>query len=121
MESRANPYRWPPRPRVQQWVRGISGREYRCDFGLGPRLVAEFDGKIKYGRLLRPGDIADVILREKAREDDIRAAGYMMLRWTWGTLRDGSLLGILNPWRSHTQPTPFRQPNISRSWVDETR
>ena len=97
-----------PRPRVQQWVRGISGREYRCDFGLGPRLVAEFDGKIKYGRLLRPGeDIADVILREKAREDDIRAAGYMMLRWTWGTLRDGSLLGILNPWRSHMhQPTP---------------
>ncbi len=96
-----------PRPRVQQWVRGISGREYRCDFGLGPRLVAEFDGKIKYGRLLRPGeDIADVILREKAREDDIRAAGYMMLRWTWPTLHDGSLLGILRPWRSHMhQPT----------------
>lgn len=39
-------------------------------------LVGEFDGAIKYGRLLKPGqDVNDVVLAEKSREERIRRAG----------------------------------------------
>lgn len=48
------------------------------------RVVAEFDGKIKYGRLLRPGqDAGDAVFEEKVREDAIRDEDLRMTRWTW--------------------------------------
>lgn len=52
------------------------------------RLLGEFDGKIKYGRLLKPGEEAgDVVFREKVREDRLReATGWMMIRLIWGDL-----------------------------------
>jgi hypothetical protein len=51
------------------------------------RLVGEFDGRIKYGRLLRPGqDAGDAVFREKRREDAIRDEGWGVLRWTWADL-----------------------------------
>lgn len=59
---------------------------YICDWGWGQRNVyGEFDGKVKYGRLLRPGQQAgDVVFAEKQREDDIRdLTGGKMFRLTW--------------------------------------
>jgi hypothetical protein len=59
---------------------------YRCDWGW-PRqkTYGEFDGKIKYGRLLKPGQTAgDVVFDEKRREDEIRElTGGRMIRLTW--------------------------------------
>jgi len=52
------------------------------------RLVGEFDGRIKYGRLLRPGqDPGDAVLEEKLREDAIRDEGWNVVRWVWADLR----------------------------------
>ena len=60
----------------------------RTDFGW-PSLgaVGEFDGEVKYGRLLRAGQSpGDVVFAEKVREDRIRATGLGMARWTWDEL-----------------------------------
>ena len=61
----------------------------RCDFGwpdLG--VLGEFDGKKKYGELLRrPGQTAeDVLVDEKRREDRLRALGWTVVRWMWSDL-----------------------------------
>lgn len=49
--------------------------------------VGEFDGRLKYGRQLRPGqDPGDVVLAERLREDAIRSDGRGMVRWTWREL-----------------------------------
>ncbi|MET1000060.1 MAG: hypothetical protein ABWX73_15205 [Marmoricola sp.] len=52
------------------------------------RLLGEFDGKIKYGRLLLPGEQpGDAVFREKNREDRLReATGFMMIRYIWDNL-----------------------------------
>lgn len=49
------------------------------------RLLGEFDGMIKYGRLLRPGqDPGEVVADEKNREDQLReATGWLMIRFIW--------------------------------------
>jgi predicted transcriptional regulator of viral defense system len=77
---------------VPQWrVRDSEGRQVgRVDFGWPERnVVAEFDGKIKYGRLVRPDRSAgDVVFEEKLREDDLRAQGLTVIRWTWPDLAD---------------------------------
>lgn len=53
------------------------------------RTVAEFDGKVKYGRLRRPGeDPGEAVFREKRREDAVRAADQAVVRWTWHDLDD---------------------------------
>lgn len=59
-----------------------------ADFGWEEdRHLGEFDGKIKYGRLLRPGQSAgDVVFSEKRREDKMRGELYGMTRWTWPDL-----------------------------------
>jgi hypothetical protein len=59
------------------------------------RTVGEFDGKIKYGRLLKPGQrIEDVIFEEKLREDAVRDLGLQVVRWIWTDLyRTGILRG----------------------------
>ena len=50
-------------------------------------LVGEFDGRIKYGRLLRPGqDAGDAVFAEKRREDAIRDEGWGVVRWIWTDL-----------------------------------
>jgi hypothetical protein len=48
-------------------------------------LLGEFDGQVKYGRLLTPGQEAgDVVFAEKHREDLLReATGYRMFRAIW--------------------------------------
>ena len=78
-----------PRPVAQYVVRASDGREVgRCDYCWPQyRHLGEFDGKVKYAALLRPGeDPSDVVFREKQREDALRAAGYGMSRWTWADL-----------------------------------
>ncbi|MGY1736665.1 type IV toxin-antitoxin system AbiEi family antitoxin domain-containing protein [Geodermatophilus sp. SYSU D00684] len=64
----------------------------RADFVWEPgRLLGEFDGRVKYGRLLRPGqDPGDAVFEEKRREDAMRGEGWGMVRWTWDEL-DGAL------------------------------
>src|SRR5918998_74827 len=51
-------------------------------------VLGEFDGKKKYGRLLRkPGQTAeDVLVEEKRREDRLRALGWIVIRWVWSDL-----------------------------------
>jgi very-short-patch-repair endonuclease len=65
------------------------------------RTVGEFDGRIKYGRLLQPGQTPeDVIFAEKVREDLLRDLGWTVVRWLWrdlyrsGVLRDRVLRAL---------------------------
>jgi len=79
-------------PPVLQWeVRGADGRVVgRTDFGWpAHRVGGEFDGRTKYGRLLRPGqDPGDALFDEKLREDELRSEGVTIVRWTWSDLAD---------------------------------
>jgi hypothetical protein len=94
-----------PEP-VLQWE--VAG--FRTDFGWPDHcVVGEFDGEIKYGRLLRPGQQpGDVVFAEKRREDALRAHGLEVVRWTWQDLasftptatRLRTLLGV-NPAHAH--------------------
>jgi hypothetical protein len=60
----------------------------RADFGWEElRTLGEFDGKEKYGRLLKPGKTAaDVLFAEKRREDALRDLGWQIVRWLWEDL-----------------------------------
>jgi hypothetical protein len=59
-----------------------------CDFYWeDDHHVGEFDGKIKYGRLLRSGESpGDGVFREKRREDRVRAQLLGMSRWVFADL-----------------------------------
>jgi len=61
---------------------------YYGDFGWPQyRAVGEFDGLVKYGRLLRPGqDPGHAVIAEKRREDAIRDEDWRVTRWTWPDL-----------------------------------
>lgn len=79
-----------PRPELQYEVYDTTGVLLgRVDFAwpeLGVYL--EFDGKLKYQKLLRDGqDPGDVVFQEKKREDRIRrATGWRCIRITWADL-----------------------------------
>ena len=78
-----------PAPTLQWEVRGRDGRFIgHTDFGWPESCtVAEFDGRAKYGRLLRPGqDPGDAVYEEKLREDRLRDMGLSVVRWTWSEL-----------------------------------
>ena len=78
-----------PAPDLQVRVHGTDGSFLgRCDFGWADhRTVGEFDGRMKYGRLLRPGQSpGDAVYEEKLREDAIRDTGRQLTRWTWQEL-----------------------------------
>lgn len=54
-------------------------------------LVGEVDGRSKYGALLTPGQTADAaIMNEKRREEEIRLAGYWLVRWDWNLCLHGA-------------------------------
>lgn len=56
---------------------------------LGERVVGECDGAAKYGELLPQGKSAqEVVMAEKRREDLIREAGWLVVRWDWRTAWD---------------------------------
>lgn len=75
-----------PTPELQWEVRSAAGKFLgRVDFAW-PELgvVGEFDGRAKYSRYLKPGQIAsDAVIAEKLREDRIRGTGLWVVRWTW--------------------------------------
>jgi hypothetical protein len=89
--SRVILHRWKLAPSELQFeVRSPDGVVIgRTDFAWEEhRLVGEFDGRIKYGRLLQPGqDAGDAVFREKRREDAIRDEGWGVIRWTWADLQ----------------------------------
>lgn len=56
------------------------------------RLAGEFDGMVKYSKLVPAGQtVEDVIRAEKEREQRILAAGVRVIRWTWRDLWNGQL------------------------------
>jgi hypothetical protein len=79
-----------PAPVPQLAVHGPHGFVGRADFGWPElRTLGEFDGRVKYGRLLKPGqDPGDVVWSEKLREDALRDLGWQIVRWTWDELAD---------------------------------
>ncbi|TQM15250.1 hypothetical protein [Pseudonocardia kunmingensis] len=79
-----------PVPVLQWEVFGGAGWIGTVDFGWPEkRTIGEFDGKEKYGRLLRPGQSpADAVYAEKRREDALRAENLSMVRWGWDALAD---------------------------------
>jgi hypothetical protein len=92
-ETRARYLVWSqglPAPEVNYPIYDEWGREVaRVDLAwpeLG--LFLEFDGKVKYEQLLKPGEKAsDVVVREKQREDMIcRLTGWRCIRLVWADL-----------------------------------
>ena len=75
---------------VLQWEVPTLHRIGRTDFAWPEqRTVGEFAGRVKYGRLLRPGqDPGDAVFAEKMREDAIRDTGLRVVRWVWNELDD---------------------------------
>ena len=81
-----------PKPDLQHTITDRSGRVIaRVDFAW-PELgvFVEFDGRVKYEKLLKPGQSAsDVVIAEKRREELIcRLTGWRCLRLTWRDLED---------------------------------
>lgn len=76
-----------PCPELQFEVRDSGGSLVGTSDWWWPRsgLLGEFDGRVKYGRLLKPGqEPGDVVFAEKQREDLMReATGCGMFRATW--------------------------------------
>jgi hypothetical protein len=62
--------------------------------------VGEFDGLVKYGRLLRPGQTpGDAVVAEKRREDRVRDEGLRVVRWTWDELETPGVV-VKRLWRA---------------------
>ncbi|MEO5535575.1 MAG: type IV toxin-antitoxin system AbiEi family antitoxin domain-containing protein [Pseudolysinimonas sp.] len=79
-------------PETQFVVRDRLG-EMRVDFSWlradGVRVFGELDGKQKYTRYeFTDGDPAEVVWREKKREDRLRVTGSPVVRILWAHLRD---------------------------------
>ncbi|MBZ5738898.1 type IV toxin-antitoxin system AbiEi family antitoxin domain-containing protein [Nocardioides mangrovi] len=76
-----------PAPVLQYEVRDSRGELLGIADWAWPNhgLLGEFDGRIKYGRLLRPGQHpGDAVFAEKVREDQMREASDMgMVRLIW--------------------------------------
>lgn len=75
-----------PQPTLQHEVRDATGDLIgRTDEAwLEYAHLGEFDGQVKYTRLVRPGESAsDVVVREKHREDRLRNEGFGMSRFIW--------------------------------------
>jgi len=92
-ESRARYLYWSqglPRPEVQYVVLDHDGRLVGITDLAWPelRLIVEFDGRVKYGRLLKPGqEPGDAVFAEKLREDALRrTTGFAVERITWADL-----------------------------------
>jgi hypothetical protein len=89
-ESRGNWWFWAlgiPAPELQVEVRDHTGRLLGITDWWWEKygVLGEFDGRVKYGRLLKPGqEPGDVVFDEKVREDLLReTTGAKMLRLIW--------------------------------------
>ena len=74
-----------PMPTLQHTIRDGNRILARCDFWWEEfHLAGEADGKIKYAAPDRPGETAaDVIMREKAREEQLLDHDVHLVRWGW--------------------------------------
>ena len=79
-----------PMPILQYPVE-CNGRHYRSDFAW-PELgvLGEFDGRVKYedGALEDARSVADVVMAEKRREQDLRSLGWDVARWGMDELHE---------------------------------
>lgn len=77
-----------PQPELQVDLFGALGEFVaRVDFLFrAQRTVGEFDGRIKYRVETAGRSLEEVLWREKAREDALRALGYEVVRFTWADL-----------------------------------
>jgi hypothetical protein len=78
-----------PAPELQRQIIDANGRPVgRVDFCWEThRTIGEFDGRIKYGRLLKPGESSEnAVFAEKLREDALRDNGWQVVRWLWSDL-----------------------------------
>ena len=84
-----------PAPVLQFEVRDGRGLIGTCDFAWPEfGLLGEFDGRLKYTRnMVQPGEnVEDIVVREKIREDRMRATGLGMTRWLWPEALQPALL-----------------------------
>lgn len=73
-----------PEPEQQASIQLPSGAVARVDFLFAAaRVVVEFDGAVKYGGASGRAEL----IREKRREDGLRAAGYRVVRLVWSDLQ----------------------------------
>ncbi|MFT3834245.1 MAG: hypothetical protein QM711_13135 [Micropruina sp.] len=79
--------------RVTLWRLGLPAPELQIE------IAVRGHGKTKYANLLRPGETAaDVVMREKRREANLRAAGWRVVRWTYAdVLNPERLDGLVRP------------------------
>lgn len=80
-----------PMPNLQREFCDSSGKvEARVDFDWAEfGVCGEFDGAVKYGRLLQPGQSVEKVLKfEKQREELLRTHSRWTVRWTHGNLQD---------------------------------
>ena len=105
-------------PPVLQWpVHDPQARHVgTTDFGWPDlRTVGEFDGLIKYGRLLRPGQTpGDAVVAEKRREDRVRDEGLHVVRWTWDELDNPDVVVDLRRRLRQGDPALARGPGRAR-------
>ncbi|WP_431968020.1 hypothetical protein [Nocardia sp. bgisy134] len=104
-----------PNPELQARITTPEGTCIaRVDFlfpGLG--VVGEFDGLMKYRAAHRgPRTAEDVVIAEKAREDALRALGWLVVRWTWAELEAPNA-----PWLTRlTRAADLRTASRIGSW-----
>ncbi|GAB2708478.1 hypothetical protein [Nocardia thraciensis] len=102
-----------PMPQSQGDVYSGGGRMLgRVDFYYGETgVIGEFDGRVKYGRLLRPGEApGEAVFAEKKREDALRSSGFQVVRWTWDEIPTGEVatrLRAAHTRAQHTRPDGF--------------
>ncbi|MFT4043257.1 MAG: hypothetical protein QM673_08860 [Gordonia sp. (in: high G+C Gram-positive bacteria)] len=81
-----------PTPRLQVNIFDADGKFIaRPDFLIGT-VVGEFDGLVKYSGGLGDDSPSEVVVKEKLREDALRAEGYVVCRWIWRDLREPARL-----------------------------
>lgn len=77
-----------PAPELQFEV-SVHGVTYRSDFAWPEfDLLGEFDGKVKYGELLRQGmTAADAVMREKERDAALESLGWKVVHWIYADVK----------------------------------
>lgn len=89
-----------PMPVLQHRLTDARGIIGRSDFYWERfNLVGEFDGLVKYTRLLRPGEsAAEVLRRQETRQRRIEALGVGVVRWTAEDVHTpGAIAASLHP------------------------
>lgn len=103
-----------PAPVLQFRVDDARGLAGITDFAWPQHgLLGEFDGRIKYTRnMARPGEnVEDIVVREKVREDRLRATDRRVARWLWSEALQPALLHdkLVAAGLPRSKSGPFRQ------------